>query len=421
MRIFAENFRGFSVVELDLAKMSFLVGDNSSGKTSLLHLVDCVSRSNLNFAPRLNDDLGVSPYDYFSPYFDFKDVTFGFVDDDDGGVYAKLITVRYRKNGTPRVMRCSYFIDDLHVTIKQSAKKSYVKVVRDTPFTSAQSAIFEHSVDRGFQEKKKLPSGTSLCDASALFFLTDDKEIERGLIFQKVFREEMPSPRLISPIRALPERFYSFSRKISPFGSHFASMWHDFHAKDKTGLFKEAELFGREGKLFDQMRVRAISEKISDSPLVVTVQKHGKQLFMNQVGVGVSQIVPVLIEVIFAMSLKEKLPVLIQQPELHLHPVAQAALGTFLYRAWQAGLNGILETHSSHLIDRFRAELREGGGASSIEPTARPTSDIAIIFCENGPSGNFAHQVHVDQSGRLVGEPDAYHAFFVDELQRTMF
>jgi predicted ATP-dependent endonuclease of OLD family len=52
-KVFARNFRGFKNIEVELAGTNFLVGDNSSGKSSILHLIDSVLRDELSSVPKL--------------------------------------------------------------------------------------------------------------------------------------------------------------------------------------------------------------------------------------------------------------------------------------------------------------------------------------------------------------------------------
>jgi len=75
-------------------------------------------------------------------------------------------------------------------------------------------------------------------------------------------------------------------------------------------------------------------------------------------GFGLSQLLPILVE----MHLREQTLILIEQPELHLHPRLQARMGQ-LFRNAVRGRNQnrfIIETHSEHLILRIRRLIREG-------------------------------------------------------------
>lgn len=417
MLVFAKNFRGFKNVEIDLEKITFLVGDNSSGKSSILHLVNSIFNSSLDTPPKLDEDFGVSQYDYFSPYTNYEDVTFGYISDHDGSKFAKLITVTRGKD-TPSVISCTYAMKNFAVTLKKGSGPAYrTRIIKKDISFASSDLISLHASPEGFY-----PGGRYNKMLAEPSFLFAEKKLEDGLkdqLIERMFDREVAQARLVSPIRALPEKFYNFSRKLTAGGLHFATMWHDFEKLKKFNWLDDVEKFGNESSLFESIKVSKISTKISDSPLLATVTKNGKQFNLNQVGVGVSQVVPVLVESAFALLSKPKSVVLIQQPELHLHPVAQAAFGSYLYRSGIRGLRGVFETHSSFLIDRFRAEIHEAEMES--KEKSFHYKDAVILFCENTVDGNISTNVDILENGQLGDAPDAFHGFFVNELLRTMF
>lgn len=412
MEIFARNFRGFKSIEVDLDRINFLVGDNSSGKTSILHLISSVLSSNLLAAPRLDEDFGVTIYDYFSPYFDDADVTFGYRIPADNGFVAKLLTVRKNRDNTPSLIACTYASHEKAITLRRAGKSVKRKTVSQR--TNTISDIYAiHDSSAGYTLMENVPKNMPLSEP-ALVAITAPRDQRDDIEFiYNVFSKQTPSFAFLGPTRSLPAKYYNFDRTVHASGLHFASMWRDLERRQLGRYRLLVARFGREGKLFDGFDVRPISAKLRDSPLIVSVKRNGKEFLLNQVGVGVSQVVPILVETVFSVGSKYPRIGLFQQPELHLHPIAQAALGSFFFKVAQEGFKGVLETHSSYLIDRYRAEVRD----QREQKAARP----AIIFCENSGDSNIATTILVSQDGKLIGAPDAYHAFFVDELMRTMF
>ena len=250
----------------------------------------------------------------------------------------------------------------------------------------------------------------------ALLQAFDGDFIEQNDLLRPAVGIELPSVRHLTPVRGMPEKYYDFKRSFSVTGRHFAPMWQDLKAKNKEGIFKTINDFGIESGLFEDIDVARVSKKISDSPLIVTVKKGERDFFLNQVGVGVSQVVPVLVETIFSKYSSSEKMLLFQQPELHLHPVAQAALGSFFFSASASGANIVIESHSNILIDRFRADLRD---ASLDDKKKSPTAQI--LFCKNGDDGNSLQIIDINRDGKLVDPPEEYFKFFIDELSRTMF
>ena len=69
------------------------------------------------------------------------------------------------------------------------------------------------------------------------------------------------------------------------------------------------------------------------------------------VGLGVSQILPLLVALIVAH--KGQI-VYIEQPEIHLHPKAHVALARIISESIKEGVTVILETHSELLLRQFQ-------------------------------------------------------------------
>lgn len=419
MKIFAENFRGFKQIEVDLTKINFLVGDNSSGKSSILHLADCILRNELTGAPRLNDDLGVGIYDYFSPYFKNADVTFGFTETIDSNEFSKIITVK-KTRAEPYIKSCSYISNDMAITLTRTGENVRTRIKRNIDNPNLKERLSIHHNGNGFSAGIKFLPDISLGERGIVFAFIRIKDIKDEGFTSLLFGKSTLSARIISPLRALPEKFYTLKGRINSRDAHFAAMWLDLSKVAARDTLSDIEKFGKESGLFEAIKIRRLVKNLPDSPLIASVVKSNKEFFLNQVGVGVSQVVPVLIETIFstASNARRKIPVLIQQPELHLHPIAQAALGSFFFRAGRKGVRGLLETHSSFLIDRFRAEIRD---QNNNDDDNFSHENAVILFCENSVEGNKASTVNIKPDGQISGEPDTYHKFFVDELVRTMF
>jgi hypothetical protein len=419
-KIFAKNFRGFSYIEIDLVGITFLLGDNSSGKSSILHLIDAVLRSGLNSAPQLKSDLGVAEFDYFSPIFSMREVVFGFKKLTARGELTKIITVERRSGADPHIRKCSYFYSGRFISIKHESSGAYKKILFDF-----NEEIFDplkmHEDESGYEPiKARIPEAVSIAAPPAVFLFFEVSELTRGKKDKAeealgfLFGVDLPSSAFVGPIRSLPEKYYEQMRGVSPIGLHFASMWAKIPKKQQASHFKRVGRFGEESGLFDSIRVEPVSSTVVDSPLLVHVVRRGHSYLLNQVGVGVSQVAPVLTEAIYAAESGGDRIGLFQQPELHLHPIAQAALGTFFATLARDGFIGFLETHSNYLIDRFRVELRLASRKKKSMPNAK------IIFCSSGKEGNTAVSCAISGTGEIIDPPDAYYEFFLDEAMRTM-
>jgi predicted ATPase len=126
---------------------------------------------------------------------------------------------------------------------------------------------------------------------------------------------------------------------------------------------------------------------------------------MDNVGYGVSQALPIFVEM---LSRSRGSTFAIQQPEVHLHPRAQAAVGDLIAElAVHEQKRFFVETHSDFTIDRFRINLKRN----------RPSElDAQILFFERIDGGNRVTSIPIDNDGTIsADQPDAYRAFFLNE------
>ena len=129
------------------------------------------------------------------------------------------------------------------------------------------------------------------------------------------------------------------------------------------------------------------------------------------VGYGVSQVLPVITEL-----LRSDAPsmFLLQQPEVHLHPSAQAALGSLFCQVAGPDRQIVVETHSDHLLDRVRMDVRDGEGRLKPE-------DVSILFFERGELDVRIHSLRIDEQGNIIDAPDSYRGFFMEETARSLW
>ena len=157
------------------------------------------------------------------------------------------------------------------------------------------------------------------------------------------------------------------------------------------------------------------SEEIQD--LVLVDQRTGTPVSHRDVGIGVSQVLPVLVS---AYASNSKL-LAIEQPEIHLHPALQAELGdVFLESALGGGGNTFLiETHSEHLLLRIMRRMREtsAGQLPDGVPEVRP-EDVMVLFVEPDGGQSLIREMPLNERGELV---KAWPGGFFEEGLREIF
>lgn len=413
MNVFAINYRGFRWLDFDISNLVFIVGDNSSGKTSLLHLVNLIESTLLNTRPQLDVDHMVDPDDFFSPHFSHDDVTIGFVQEDDDDLYCKVVTLKRQPDGSSVVTRCTVSNAESSFSVRRTSSKLYARYNEVSAGKNADDIIKYHFNNSGFRFVDAWDRVRDLNFPPSLFFVARlyNKSIADDDRFGRLIFPSIGSlAHFLGPVRGNPERFYQTVATYLFGGGHFPSMLNDISEDDQSR--KIIDDFGRNSGLFDRINIEPISKRIKAAPLVVTVERQGKSFFLNQVGIGVSQVAPIIVESAYNKIGNLSATFIIQQPELHLHPQAQAALGEFFYEMSSSSRQiYVLETHSDYLIDRYRAKSREMNSSLGAK----------ILFCSTSEGGNSVQEIYIEDDGQLDPIPDGYRAFFLEELSRTIF
>ncbi len=222
----------------------------------------------------------------------------------------------------------------------------------------------------------------------------------------------------IAPIRTRPERIYDpSSEHFNPEGTHVPfvlarAFWDRKSTKEQKELISALEAFGNESGLFSGINVKNLGRR-GGTPFQVLVNIAGKYINLLDVGYGVSQSLPVVVE--SALGPVGRL-LLIQQPEVHLHPRAQAALGSFFVRLAATGQKHfVIETHSDYIVDRIRQEVAKG--------TDLNFDSVLILYFERKGLETTVYPLHLDDSGNILDAPATYRDFFLREeinlLSRT--
>ena len=452
-----KNFRCFREEQTArLAPLTLLVGENSTGKTSFMAMI----RALWDVAYRRTDlDFKEEPYDLgsFDEIAHHRGGRGGRATNFEAGFAASQrvihnsqraefatdrsyrFNVKFERSGTAPVSvsrRFSYddvWIEELsgHIT-----PHGIPMLLLGTPNGAWVGEISVESLMSEFGSSRSWPFHVdpgSLKARQGSKSPTDEdwERLQRlSRIFDEVqeFGRRKQRPYASAPVRSKPQRTYDPARPTrDPEGdyvpTYLANMF--FQDKGKWNKLKEAlEKFGQEAGLFDEISVKSFGRKASE-PFQVQVRKFGSkvkgpQRNLTDVGYGVSQVLPVVTELLrgdyFMKLLRVPLPsiFLLQQPEVHLHPSAQAALGSFFCQIAKPDRQLVIETHSDHLLDRVRMDVRDG-------TTDLKSDDVSILFFERKDLDVRIHSLRIDQEGNIEGAPDGYRNFFLEETARSLW
>jgi predicted ATPase len=123
-----------------------------------------------------------------------------------------------------------------------------------------------------------------------------------------------------------------------------------------------------------------------------------KALPLTAVGVGISQVLPILVMGLLA---PDNTLLLVEQPELHLHPSVQARLGDFFMGLAKCGKQCLIETHSENLVSQLRYHIVQAGGQEN--------SDCLIYFVDQDAQGAAKfNSIEISPQGNILNWPDGF-------------
>jgi len=264
----------------------------------------------------------------------------------------------------------------------------------------------------------------------------------------ELVRDGLKKMCYIGPIREIPPR--NFTPEKSPDPSRWASGlkgWDILYTAEKEFVTRLNRWLNQEDQLnagygIEVKRFREIGEddpisifinegvgleemdmiqtRMSEIPIKSRVsirdEKTGIELMPHDVGIGISQTLPVIIG---ALHIKEGL-LAIEQPELHIHPALQVALGDlFIAQSRGSRVCFLLETHSEHLMLRFLRRIRETD-EGNLPPGKDPLKpdQLAVYYVEQGKTGVSVFPIRISEDGEFI---DRWPKGFFGERAEELF
>ncbi|PKP57832.1 MAG: hypothetical protein CVT88_08355 [Candidatus Altiarchaeales archaeon HGW-Altiarchaeales-1] len=433
--LYVDNFRGFRNTFIQLKDINFLVGENSTGKTSILSLINILSNPNF----WITGDFSTEEFETDLGYFDeivskksdnknyfkvgiFKDIS---SKKDENESIAILMKFKEKK-GVPIIEEVSYLFDDNEVQVIITSKGvKYKASPKETKNIKNKLSFFETWIanqklsDEYFEELSNKGvnrdilssnNGAGILLSIILSISTLKKKSISPFIFLLLARSTW-----IGPIRAKPEKIYGSykQRSFSSEGRHIPYLLKEIiaadHIKLKKDVTRNIENFGKNSGLFDKVGIKSFGDEKA-SPFELDIYLGKEPFKISNVGYGVSQVLPVLVE---TLSGNKGEWFEMQQPEIHLHPKAQAAVGELFFNANNSeNKKFIIETHSDYILDRFRYCVNRKYKEESNDKKI----NAQVLFFERTSEGNRIHSIEINENGAYdENQPKSFREFFITE------
>lgn len=417
MRYYIDNFRGLQNQIIDLKKVNFLVGENSTGKSSLIKAIALMSDIRFWMNGELaTDDFELGTFEDILSAEHTKDFfSLGNIFDTSKSLNIMCFS---NYNGLPKLQQQIFFVNKILFVVSKDllTSKVFYKIIRNVNLTYTEvPEILDIISSKQFKKEKEnylpkeFPTNMPL-NYCLQFLISQNNEIKN--IFKKQNTENIfmntKDYMYVAPIRAKPQNIYT-STKMSYTAEGLQTPYIIRDAiKAKSKAMNALRLFGVESGMFDDVITSVFGDK-DVAPFELKVKKGKNEFRIASVGYGVSQILPIIVDILFSTVQI----MLIQQPEVHLHPRAQAAFGQFLYKMAKIKKNTtyIIETHSDYIIDRFRYCEKEDEEKISAQ----------VYFSQNDTKHNILQIIPIKNDGKYdENDISDYRSFFMDEAIKLM-
>ncbi len=438
-RLSFTNFKTWAAVELKFGKITGLFGTNSSGKTSIIQFLLLLKQT------KEATDRGIS-LDLNGPYVEL-------------GAYRDMI---FRHDETKGLEWTLDFSRDRDLVLVDPSRKRTESFARGSELSirsalsprafGASAELLEYKLGGvSFRLAPKGPGSTAhelVSEGSDFGFLRtvgrpwDIPGPVKSYAFpdqartyfqnasflsnlEAAFEEQMDEIYYLGPLREDPQRDYLWARSRprdvglrgeKAVDAILAATIADERRNRKRGgrlrPFQEMVAYWlREMGLIEEFQVDEIAPGSNRWQAKVLVRKRGTRALLTDVGFGVSQVLPV---VTLLQYVPEGATVILEQPEIHLHPLAQANLADVIANAAiHRSVQIIIESHSEHLLLRLQRQIAEG---------AMSADDLNLYFSQTQEDGSSKLQpLQIDLLGNISNWPPHFMGEEVGPLSETVW
>jgi predicted ATPase len=406
------NFKNWKHFDTDLRKINLFFGQNSSGKSSIIQLLlllkqtvensddkvtlfygDDKSYVNLgNFDEILNRD---AVDKIFSFGFSFKEFVFY-------PLRRFYFALQKNENGIVEVneMNSESVDEGIKLNVKKSATGYELNILgKNNPIPKFQIAALKYFYELPYRPTK--------------IKNIDDQLFSHQYALERLFEKMV----YIGPLREYPRREYKWTgSRHSHFGKRGENTIDAMITSFKQDEKYHSKYFDLEASLAeivckwlidfdmaDDFQIQPISEE--KQLYQVNIKTKGAKNWVDicDVGFGVSQLLPIIA---LGYYVPEDSIIILEQPEIHLHPKVQSGLGDFMIDvALSRNTQFIVESHSEHFLTRIQRRIAE----NYIDE-----KDVKINFCKLEEGESKLEDLKMNEYGEIANWPKN---FFGDEME----
>lgn len=411
------NYRAFRSLDLDFARVNIFVGPNNSGKSSILSAINVIAQT-------LQDNDSGAPLILRGKYEDlgtYQDVVYGNRSNNPITLGFSIDNFMYSVEFKYRTQRKEIEISKYHIF--ESGKNLYsFQSRKDAYDLYYRGRIFEN-VFGGSRKLRPFFRGIiafdrNISDISRSVRLEKEKQFEFLSLdasqiqnIERSMRRSSSTLRMafsrfdaLSSFRQPPQRTYLYSGVSPPSIGKTGDNTIEMLVSDRFrrgrarfDILERASAWFRTTNMAREIRVKTLTPRHFE---ICLLGIDGKEHNISDVGFGVSQVLPVLVgglrltgdlelgQVIYGNPLY-----VVQEPEIHLHPGAQADIASFFIELAKIGGQYFIETHSDTFIIRLQQHVALGDF---------PCDSVRVFYVYDSEEGKRVVQLDLDEKGMFT-------------------
>jgi len=422
------NFRSIlDSGDINFSNLNIIVGPNNSGKSSILYTLLMLKQTLKDKDPK-STLVTSGPHIDIGGYLDFihghdPEGKLGIEFELKEEAFPELKGIRFTKGGikpfTKYKLTFCFNADTNSIEIKtfdiadKQSKKRYRGTLENKKWLLAgitpelephirpridHFLPFFTPTGKGPTDKKIASEGFDLFMASRLQIgvlehLFDD------ILYVGPIRERIPHYGILGsmPYTELGPSGQNLMRVLSDAGK-----W----GRSKRTIIQELNYWlDKKFKILKNVRIKNIDTGGTVKAILADDPRGHKDINLASMGSGLSQIVPVIVQTVLT---PKKGCLIVEQPEIHLHPASQANLGDLFVQYAKEGRQLIIETHSEHLLLRIRRRIAE----KKISPKL-----VKVFFVEKRGTQTRLNTLDLEENGHFAHWPKG---FFEEGYQEAM-
>ena len=432
-RLIFTNFKSWPEADLECGRITGVFGTNSSGKTSLLQFLlllkqtkDATDRATTLALNGGLVELGTMR-DVIHRHDDSSSITWGIRFDldhtlalSDSSVAQRTAIVKSQslalgasvgiQDQAPISRGIAYRLRDMKFSLEPKKNKAaeFDLVAKD--LSPAGGSVADFSFKRAKGRAWGLPGpikSYAFPDQARTYFQN------AGFLadLETAYEKQLDRIYYLGPLRDYPRRDYLWARsRPTDVGKKGEQAVDAILAATAAGETRNLRPWAhhrpfqemiahwlREMGLIEGFKIEEIAPGSNRWQAKVRTRKGASEVLLTDVGFGVSQVLPVIT---LLQYVPEGSTVLLEQPEIHLHPLAQAGLADVIIQAaTHRKVQVILESHSEHLLLRLQRRIAEEQIASD---------DVKLYFCDAPRGKSTLTPLEVDMFGNIQNWPDKF-------------